>query len=104
MLKKVDEATELATQITKYYNALTITNSQFFDLYHDTMLYQKNGAWEEVDELEAFIKQQMIKPSVQNIDGVIKKYIKNLKDTLKYCKAVIKAQTQVNKIPDAIFG
>lgn len=95
MKKITKQAIKLAQQIGAEYDKIELTDYGFFDAYHDTMLYQKEGAWEEVGEIEYFEE----KGEIKHAEGGIKQ----LMETLAYCKAVVKLQEMTRKLPKAIY-
>lgn len=92
MKKLLKKAGQLASAIDAEYMKLDM-ETDFSNNMHDTMLIQKDCAWQEVGEMEHYTKKEHLE-----------KTIEALEKTLAYCKAVINAQEVVNKIPEAIFG
>jgi hypothetical protein len=108
MKTTVKNAIKLADQIEKKYNELTADDPNFFDQHHDHLRIQMDCAWDEVAELEEYLKNptkkygyQHHKPTGAECAEVC---MQNLQDTLTYCKAVIDLQTQTTNLPKSIFG
>jgi len=94
--KLTQQANRLSNKINACYNAIDITQWNFFETYHDAMLYQRDGAREVAAEVEHYEKKEDI---VNAEEGV-----QTLKDTLEFCNAILKIQKQVTNLPTAIFG
>jgi hypothetical protein len=94
-----NKAVKLAEQISREYDKIYLDDYNFFDTYHDTMLYQKDGAWEIVNEVEEYERR-----GTDQYLGYTEDHIIELEKTLLFCKAVIKVQTLTAKLPEAIFG
>ena len=94
--KLTSEALRLARQIDSLYNKVELSDYGFFETYHDTMLYQRDGAWEEASEIQYHTDRGEIKFAEAGI--------KNLQETLAFCKAVIKVQEMTRKLPEPIYG
>lgn len=68
----------------------------FFDMYHDDLLCQREGAGEELDEMEEYMENDNRKAFDMSF--------KNIAATEKYCKAVIKIQELTRELPESIYG
>lgn len=108
MKTTVNNAIKLAQQIEKEYMKLTAEDTNFFDHHHDNLRIQMDCAWDEVEELKEYLKNktkkygyQHHKPTGAECADVC---MRNLQDTLTYCKAVIDLQTQTNNLPKSIYG
>lgn len=108
MKTTVKNAIKLAQKIEQLYNNLNINNPAFFNQYHDNMGVQVDCVWDEVAEVEAYLKfptkkygYQKKKPTGAECADMC---MQNLTDTLKYCEAVIKLQEQTLKLPKSIYG
>jgi hypothetical protein len=96
MKTTLKNAIKLAQEIEAKYNELNGDNEGFFDLYHDDLLIQSDCAWQEVEELEEYLKNKQ------------KEYaeisMQHLRDTLAYVTFIIDIQNQLDKCPRSIYG
>ena len=93
------QAKKICKSIDRQYDKLSIDkNDLVFNRYHDDMMYQSEGAWSEFNEIESYLNADDL--TQDEADA----YIKNLNDTLDFCKAVIKTQEASVKIPSTVFG
>ncbi len=96
MKTTLKNAIKLAQEIEAKYNELNGDNEGFFNLYHDDLRIQSDCAWQEVEELEEYLKNKQ------------KEYaeisMQNLKDTLAYVTFIIDIQNQLDKCPRSIYG
>tara|TARA_R110000868_G_scaffold328540_1_gene589365 strand:- start:2624 stop:2932 length:309 start_codon:yes stop_codon:yes gene_type:complete len=95
MLKKSET---LVSQISQEYMNLDM-ESDFSTDHHDTMLIQKDAAYQELEDFRYLVEE---KKTATAKDG--KYYVDVFTKTLKYMKAVIRIQEQVNKLPEMVFG
>jgi hypothetical protein len=96
MKTTLKNAIKLAQEIESKYNELNGDNEGFFDLYHDDLRIQSDCAWQEVEELEEYLKnkeKEYVEISMQN-----------LRDTLAYVTSIIDVQNQLNNCPKSIYG
>jgi hypothetical protein len=103
-IKFINNAIDIANHIESLYNELDYEGYDFFNIYHDVLKLQMDGAWFEVQELENYIDNPTKKYGDITGKDCAKICIKNLKNTLVYAKAVIKLQQQTKDLPTRIFG
>ena len=99
MKKKSTNLTKIATtlchKIDQEYNKLTFEAGQrFFETYHDIMSCQRDCANDITGEVDHYVEQGHFKLALENIQ--------NLRDTMKYCQAVIELQKQTVNLPKHI--
>ena len=82
----------LVRAIVKQYNEISPDSE-----YHDAMYYQKNGAYEELAELEEYLDREVEQWAFATAT------IKKLEDTLKACKLANKIDDMKSKL-NFIFG
>lgn len=92
--KTLKTAYNLMTQINAAYRS--IDDNIIIQLYHDSMLCQKDGAEEYILQLEQCVKQKNYEEA--------REILKTLKDTLEYCQHIIAVQELIQKTPEPIFG
>lgn len=106
MKTTLNNAIKLAQQISSKYNELD-GDSPIFDLYHDDLSIQSDCAWQEVDEIEEYLKNK------KKVYGINNEYtglnlaeisMQNLTNTLIYVSFIIDIQNQLNKCPKSIYG
>ena len=75
------------------YNALDAKHKGFFELYHDAMLYQLEGAKEDANDINYYL-------SVEGGVSINKAELclQNIKDALGYMQGVIKMQKIAEKL------
>lgn len=104
MKTTLKNAIELAKQIQTKYNELGTENENFFKLYHDDLQIQSDCAWEEIGEMDVYLKN---KDKVYGIaTGAVhaESCMQNLRDTLTYVTFIIDIQNQLNNCPKSIYG
>jgi hypothetical protein len=90
------EAQKLVAAIWHNYDSLTIENEDFFNQYHDNLRIQADCSTDVYEEIEVYLKLGR--------KDAVNYHLDQLRDTLTYCKAVIKLQTETNNLPACIFG
>tara|TARA_R110000822_G_scaffold253568_1_gene380011 strand:+ start:187 stop:501 length:315 start_codon:yes stop_codon:yes gene_type:complete len=97
--KILSQIVRICKAIDREYDKLSIEkNSLVFDRYHDDMLYQSEGAWNECNEIEHSLNEGKL--TQEEVDL----WIILFKDTLAFCKSVIKTQNESVKITSPVFG
>ena len=89
-------AATLARKIELEYSKLNNDDPNFFETYHDNVRCQMDCAYQIAGEVEIYVEKDDLKSA--------KEQVKDLQDTLKYCKAVIELQKQTVNLPKCIFG
>ena len=104
MKTTLKNAIELAKQIQNKYDELGIENENFFNLYHDDLRIQSDCAWDEIGEMDVYLKN---KDKVYgNSTGAehAESCMQNLIDTLAYVTFIIDIQNQLANCPKSIYG
>lgn len=96
MKTTLKNAMKLAQQIESKYNELNGDNEGFFYLYHDDLRIQSKCAWEEIEELEDYLKHKQKKFAEMSMQNLI--------DTLAYVTFIVDIQNQLDKCPRSIYG
>lgn len=97
MKREFKKAQQIYERICALYLKLGLDAGEaFFDMYHDHLLCQRDGAGSELDEMEEYMEKDNSRAFKMCMD--------NLVATEKYCKAVIKLQEQTRKLPESIYG
>jgi hypothetical protein len=93
----LNKAHRVQDNIIKQYNLLDFKDDiRFFHMFHDSLLCQVDGSSETVGEVEYYEEHGQNDKAEDSIQC--------LRDTLTYCKAVIKLMKQFDKLPSAIYG
>jgi hypothetical protein len=104
MKTTLKNAIELAKQIQSKYNELGIENKNFFSLYHDHLLLQSDCAWEEIGEMDVYLKNKNKVYGIATGAEHAETSMQNLRDTLVYVTFIIDIQNQLNNCPKSIYG